>query len=212
MTARPARFAGRRRSLLHALDDQTIRRDHARPDQPAHDGAGRDLADQRRVGRPDQRGVRRGGGVQHADLGDRRHQGTVLSNGGGADYATLPVADGSPLDVTGVTGITISAWVKPAISDAYQLLIGKLGPGGRQYGLYLSAGGTGQLFAAFGTGLAANIAITTPWSVGAWNLITVTYDGSSALTYINGTYAGGQAGGFPGQFATVGGTADLHGI
>ena len=45
----------------------------------------------------------------------------------------LPVADGSPLDVTSATGITISAWVKSAISGgAFQLLIGKLGTSTRQ--------------------------------------------------------------------------------
>lgn len=135
------------------------------------------------------------------------------------DYVSTPSSNS--LDITG-TGLTLSCWVNPAISNAYQLLLGKIvNAGSRQYAIYLSALGTSTIYVAlsgvstFGSG-GANITVSPAWSVNAWQHIALTYDGASVKVYINsilasttsvtgsltsvgsfGTYLGSEFGGFP---------------
>ena len=71
--------------------------------------------------------------------------------------------------------------------------------------LYLSANGTGDLFASFGSDFSNNIAVSPGWAVGAWNHVAVTYGGSSVAAYVNGVAAGSATAPVSGQFTNVSG-------
>jgi len=86
--------------------------------------------------------------------------------------------------------ITLSAWVYPQISNAYQGVIVKAtGVNNRQYAFYLSQLGTGNIYVAFAGSNIGDQAVSPAWTVNAWNHIVVTADGSNIKIYINGVLA-----------------------
>ena len=114
--------------------------------------------------------------------------GSCLSNTALAKFVQTNVPNGTALSVTG-TRITMAAWAYPTISNAYQCLIVKVGGTTRQYGLFLSALGTGNIFISFNPSGGANYAVSPGWAVNTWNHICATYDGANVRVYINGVPA-----------------------
>lgn len=107
-------------------------------------------------------------------------------------YAQTTVANGSPLSLTG-KAMSFGAWGYPLTSGSYQCLMMK-GAATRQYGVFFSGAGTGNIFVAL-SGITAglNIAVSPGWTVGAWNHVLVTYDGANIRVYVNGRQAGSSA-------------------
>lgn len=111
---------------------------------------------------------------------------------GATDYV-VAMSNGTPLDISG-NGISFGAWVYPKISNVYQEIVGNVsstGNANRNYGLYLSALGTSDIFVALGgTNLPSagnNFAISSPWITNAWNQVFVTYNGATMTIYLDGT-------------------------
>lgn len=104
----------------------------------------------------------------------------------------ITVSGGGNLTSTSVnrTGIiTLAQWVKPAVSNVYQLIQGKtLNTAGRDFALFLSKNGTG--FFDVDLGGFVEITISTPWVVNTWNHFVVTADGTTWRVYLNGALVG----------------------
>lgn len=162
-------------------------------------------------------------GTVSADVSGTGNSGTFVGNGIGISTQVPPTTcyvnerslhfsgDGSYVNVPDTPSmdpdyISIAFWVKPdAVTSSYQHIIFKQRiPGmATSYGVWLSD--TGRPYAEFSDGGASGLAATTSLTVGTWNYVAVTYDGSDINMYVNGvhdahrTYANGpiQYGGHP---------------
>jgi hypothetical protein len=139
-----------------------------------------------------------GSGTVWADRSGNGNNGTLIggstfnsSNGGVIvfdgtdDYASIPATP----SVNIITNtITFGAWCYPTVSNKYQHILVKSVTESRQYGMWLSANGTSQIFRNLnGVVAQTNINISTPWSVNAWNYIMLVYNGSTVKIYLNGS-------------------------
>ena len=126
--------------------------------------------------------------------------GKALSFDGSDDY--VRVLTSSSLNFAGK--VSLSAWIYPRISNAYQAIVVKAsGVDQRQYAYYLSINGTSQIFIALGTSNLGNVVVSPEWSVNQWNHIVLTADGSNVKIYINGVLANTTAGAYVSSVAAV---------
>lgn len=146
--------------------------------------------------------------------GDGLHIGAIHGNGG----AIVGSANGSAYyDGTGVRTIvpfnaainpsatqpfTIEAWVKPTIdglSNAQAPLFNRHSAGNRQGWVFFQRGsGTGFNFRMYNeNGGNQSVDITGgAYTVGQWNHLVATWDGTTATLYVNGSFAGAQTAGY----------------
>jgi hypothetical protein len=111
--------------------------------------------------------------------------------GGGAEFSSasdsITAPNSASLNITGAW--TLSCWVYPTVSNAYQGLISRGGTSW-DYAMYLIPSGTDYLYLVSDNfGMAINL-MSHPWSVNAWNHIVVTVSQSGTATvYVNGQQA-----------------------
>jgi hypothetical protein len=87
--------------------------------------------------------------------------------------------------------VSLSAWVFPRVSNVYQAIIVRTSScDTRQFGYFLSQGGTTQLFVSFGDAIGGLMTVSPGWTVNAWNHVVVVANGSDWRGYINGVHAG----------------------
>ena len=91
-----------------------------------------------------------------------------------------------------MTGVTMSAWVYPRVSNVWHTIIQKGTGGSRQYSYWLSANGTNQLYIEI-NGSVTQPTVSPVWAVNKWNNVVVTADGTNRISYINGVQANSTA-------------------
>lgn len=110
--------------------------------------------------------------------------GTSLSLNGFSQCVQIP--ETPSLDITG-TAISYGGWVYPSGQSSYQCIIEKSSSGNnRQYALFLTAGNTSEVLVDLNGVAGSNLSLSSPWVIGAWNHVFVTYDGSNVRVYLNG--------------------------
>ena len=98
--------------------------------------------------------------------------------------AWVSVADSASLDLT--TGLTLEAWVRPAVTGGWRTALAKDQPGSLAYGLYANSSGSFPGTEVF-IGSSRSLNGTTPLPVGTWSHVASTYDGTILRLYVNGT-------------------------
>jgi hypothetical protein len=131
--------------------------------------------------------------------------GRALSFDGDKDQVT--VADNSRLDLT--NGMTLEAWVLPSTTTGWRTMMVKEKPDtGLAYGMFSSSDlgrPSGNVF----TTAERNTSPTAALSTTQWTHLTVTYNGSSLIVYVNGVAASTRA--LPGPLTTTTGALRLGG-
>ncbi len=98
--------------------------------------------------------------------------------------ARVNINDSNSLDLT--TGMTLEAWVKPSLLNAYQTAIFKEQTGDLAYGLYANTTDNAPDTEAYIGGVAKKAVAGSALATGAWSYLTATYDGTSLHLYLNG--------------------------
>jgi hypothetical protein len=140
-----------------------------------------------------------GSGTTWTDLSGNSNTGTLTNgptysseNGGSIvfdgsnDYVNIP--NSASLNIT--SSISFGGWFYPTYTSAYQTLVVKSSGAPRQYGVWFTQSNTSQVYVALiGTNHGeTNIALSSPWTVNAWNNLMVVYNTStsSLIVYLNG--------------------------
>ena len=108
--------------------------------------------------------------------------GNALSFDGINDWVT--VNDSSSLDLT--NGMTLEAWVRPAVRTAWNTVIFKEMPGDHAYVLYATDYGDVPIVGIRQAGTIHAAGGNAPTPVSTWTHLAATYDGASLRLYQNG--------------------------
>lgn len=94
----------------------------------------------------------------------------------------------SPAFNTGTSPRSISGWIKPSASATVRvpLAYGKNGVAGANFGFYLDTSNILHFWGAGGADFSTGATVPS----GSWSHITVTYDGTNVIVYLNGTQVG----------------------
>jgi hypothetical protein len=128
--------------------------------------------------------------------------GRALSFDGVDDWVTVTDTTASPFDLT--TGMTVSAWVNPALMSGWETILmkerGIAGEGLLSYALYAHDGaplaaGTPRPAGYVRLGPAASttdraVRGTATLPLNTWTYLATTYDGTNQRFYVNGTLVG----------------------
>lgn len=93
--------------------------------------------------------------------------------------------------VAAASNITMEAWVNPTASGIFQTMVGKQNGGTRDFDMYLDPS-----VAQIDMDLNGNfsfISISPSWTIGAWNKVVATADGTTWKIFLNGKLAGSTA-------------------
>jgi RHS repeat-associated protein len=140
----------------------------------------------------DDHGTANNGTLLNGPVWSSGPMGGALKFDGVNDYVS--VADAAELRLG--TGMTIALWVKKeAEASDWVRLVGKGDSANRNYGVWEESGSGKRILFQFqktdGTWL--SLYSTATLEVGQWYHVTCTYNGSTAVIYLNGTAAGQQA-------------------
>jgi hypothetical protein len=108
------------------------------------------------------------------------------------DWVT--VADASSLDLTG--GMTLEAWVKPAVTKNWPTVIEKERAPDLSYALYANSDadlGNRPSMHVWIDGRDRNVRGDSTLPIGTWSHLAATYDGSAIRLYVNGVQIASQA-------------------
>ena len=105
----------------------------------------------------------------------------------GTGNTWVTVADAATLDLT--TGMTLEAWVRPAVAGGWRTAIAKEQPGNLVYGIYANNDNNRPSAEVFVGGATRSIQGTAVLPTLAWSHLAATYDGSTLRLYVNGTQA-----------------------
>lgn len=136
-------------------------------------------------------------------------------SGTGTQAWTIPIAAGSPMDITGA-GISYGAWIKPSNDSNYQLIMNRTDGTNRNYSGFLTASNTSSIYvSSVPAGINQGVDSSPGWTIGAWNhvMITIAISGgsSTSLIYLNGVNTGGFTIGSATNFASLSGTSLIFG-
>jgi glucose/arabinose dehydrogenase len=115
------------------------------------------------------------------------HSGGALWFDGVNDRVTI--ADAPELDLT--NGMTLEAWVKPALADQWRAVIAKEKAGGSSYALYASDPADSPVINVF-KGVQDVRAGGSPLALNRWSHLAATYDGTELRLFVNGLLVGTQ--------------------
>ena len=163
-------------------------------------------------------GFNQGSGVQVTDASGQGNTGTIssatwtaagkfgaaLSFNGTSSWVT--VADAASLDLT--TGMTIEAWVNPAVWQRVAVCRAERKYGGLAYALY-SANNASRpaAFVHTDTDIGVNGVAAVP--LNTWTHLAVTYDGATLRMFVNGVQVSSRA--VPGSTAMTSGALRIGG-
>ncbi|MFB9966496.1 LamG domain-containing protein, partial [Sinosporangium siamense] len=125
------------------------------------------------------------GGAAHGTSWVTGKYGNALSFDGIDAWVTVPHSPSLRL----TNGMTLSAWVKPTGVGGYRTVVMKDHTNGSAYGLYSSNGDAVPSAWMLKPDAASHNIVngTSPLPVDTWSHIAITYDGTDAHLYVDGT-------------------------
>jgi hypothetical protein len=114
--------------------------------------------------------------------------GGALSFNGSNSWVT--VNDSASLDLT--NGVTLEAWVKPALVSSWQAVVIKEQPSGLSYALYANSDHNSP-DGAVHTSVDTNLYGVAALAANTWTHLATSYDGGTLRLYVNGTQVSSQA-------------------
>ncbi len=110
----------------------------------------------------------------------------ALSFNGTNAWVTVP--DSATLDLT--TGMTLEAWVRPAVAGNWRTAVVKEQSGNLAYGLYANTDGNRPHVEVLVGGSVRSIAGPSALPTASWSHLGATYDGTTLRLFVNGAQVG----------------------
>ena len=103
------------------------------------------------------------------------------------------------IDMTGITGYTVGAWIKASsILTTYPYIFSAVNNTGRVFGLRIQGN---RYFSEVNDG--QNFHFNTSYNIGKWEHVVMTYNGLNIVLYVNGKRVGTSSGTFSGMAPNI---------